>query len=127
MIRGTTSLFALLALMGCKTIEYGPLNGDVHPRYGYDEKPKAPGEYVLKIVADFNRPEMILSMWDRRAQELCGASYEKTLFRAERPTLTYGHDGANPGSPILEGFLKCGAAAAAPESPPATSEPAMPN
>ena len=47
-------------------------------------------------------------MWDRRARELCGhPGFQKKLYRAERPTTTYGVSGGAPGPMILEGFLYC--------------------
>jgi len=103
------SCLALIVLGGCQTIEYGPLNGEIEPVYGYQETQTREGEYTLMIRALSGSPETVHAMWDRRAGELCGAEYQKKLYRAERPTTTYGYYGGAPGNMILEGFLQCGA------------------
>lgn len=106
---------ALALLAGCKTIEYGPLDGEAQPVYGYREIQTAAGKYRLTVVGvPGARPDAVHSSWDRRARELCGGTqFTKTIFRAERPAVPYGYDGANPGAMWLEGFLECGAGAGA--------------
>lgn len=101
---------ASVVLVGCQTLEYGPIGGEKTPVFGYEETQTREGEYILKIVALAGTPERVHAMWDRRAHELCGAEFQKKLFRAERPTTTYGYYGGAPGNMILEGFLQCGAA-----------------
>ena len=105
-------------LGGCQTIEYGPVDGEITPVYGYQETQTREGEYTLTVRALGGVAETVHLMWDRRARELCGAEYQKTLYRAERPTATYGYQGGMPGNMILEGFLHCGAAAPAPSAAP---------
>ena len=108
-VRLTQFCLALIVLGGCQTIEYGPLNGEIQPIYGYQETQTREGEYILMIRALGGAPETVHAMWERRAQELCGAEFQKTLYRAERPTTPYSNYGAMPGNMILEGFLHCGA------------------
>jgi hypothetical protein len=103
------SCLTLIVLGGCQTIEYGPLDGEIVPVYGYQETQTREGEYVLMIRALSGSPETVHVMWDRRAGELCDGEFQKNLYRAERPTTTYGYYGGAPGNMILEGFLKCGA------------------
>jgi hypothetical protein len=103
------SFLTLIVLGGCQTIEYGPLDGEIVPVYGYQETQTREGEYVLMIRALSGSPETVHVMWDRRAGELCGGEFQKNLSRAERPTTTYGYYGGAPGNMILEGFLTCGA------------------
>ena len=103
------SCLALIVLSGCQTIEYGPLDGEIVTVYGYRETQTREGEYILMIRALGGTPESVHAMWDRRAGELCGGAYQKKLYRAERPTTTYGYYGGAPGNMILEGFLQCGA------------------
>ena len=98
-----------LALDGCRTIEYGPIDGDPPARFAYAEKSSEPGRYVLTLVG---QPAASMadmqSFWDRRAGELCaGPDFTKTMYRAERATVLYGYYGGAPGSPVLEGFLDC--------------------
>jgi hypothetical protein len=113
----------LIVLGGCQTIEYGPLSGEITPIYGYQETPTRDGEYILLVRALGGTPETVHFMWDRRAQELCGAEYQKTLYRAERPTTSYGYYGGAPGNMVLEGFLRCGAAAVAPATASTPEQP----
>jgi hypothetical protein len=104
---------AAVMLGGCATIEYGPLDGEATPMYGYRESLTREGEYVLTIQAFGGSPETVHAMWDRRARELCGhPGFQKKLYRAERPTATYGSSGGMPGNMILEGFLFCAPAVA---------------
>ena len=110
------SCLVLIVLGGCQTIEYGPLDGEAIPTYGYQETQTKDGEYILKIVALGGSPEVVHLMWDRRAREVCGPEYQKTLYRAERPTQTYDYHGGRPGNMVLEGFLHCGAV------PPASAD-----
>ena len=42
---------ALIVLGGCQTIEYGPLDGEIVPVYGYQETQTREGEYILMIRA----------------------------------------------------------------------------
>jgi hypothetical protein len=120
----TAACLGLIVLGGCQTIEYGPLSGEITPVYGYQETPTRDGEYILLVRALGGTPETVHVMWDRRAQELCGAEYQKTLYRAERPTTSYGYYGGAPGNMILEGFLRCGAPA--PDAPATAGTPARP-
>ena len=115
------SCLTLIVLGGCQTIEYGPLGGEIEPFYGYQETQTREGAYILMIRALGGSPEMVHAMWDRRAGELCGAEYQKKMYRAERPTTTYGYYGGAPGNMILEGFLQCGAGPMAGE--PTQAEP----
>jgi len=113
----------LIVLGGCQTIEYGPLDGEVIPTYGYQETPTdKDGEYILMVRALSGTPEVVHLMWDRRAREICGPEFQKTLYRAERPTVHYQSYGGMPGNMILEGFLRCGAAA--PDAAGPAGEPA---
>lgn len=99
-------------LGGCQTIEYGPVDGEITPVYGYQETRTREGEYTLMVRALGGTAEIVHLMWERRARELCGGTeFQKTLYRAERPTTQYGYYGGAPGNMILEGFLRCGAAA----------------
>ena len=123
-VRLTFSCLALAVLGGCQTIEYGPLDGKVTPFYGYKETPTHEGEYILMIRALGGAPELVHSVWDRRARELCGADYQKQLYRAERPTTTYGSYGGAPGNMVLEGFLHCGAGPIVGTPAPAAPAPA---
>lgn len=117
-LRVLTTLAGCLAAVsigGCKTIEYGPVDGEIPARYGYREQLVSAGHYVLSMVGGANaNPLDMQAMWDRRAGELCGSDFDKKIFRAERPTVKYGYYGGAPGAPILEGFLDCKVAAAAP-------------
>jgi len=120
----------LIVLGGCQTIEYGPLAGEATPTYGYKETRGKDGDYILTIVALAGPAEVVHSMWDRRAREICGPEFQKTLYRAERPTETYDYYGGRPGNMILEGFLRCGApqaaAAGSPGADPETPGAAAP-
>jgi hypothetical protein len=116
-VRFTLVCFCLIVLGGCQTIEYGPLDGEITPVYGYQESSTRDGEYILMVRALGGTPEGVHTMWDRRAQELCGAEYQKKLYRAERPTTTYGYYSGAPGNMILEGFLHCGSNPI-PDTPP---------
>jgi hypothetical protein len=102
------AIFAVAVLGGCQTIEYGPIDGKITPVYGYQETQTREGAYILMMRALGGGPESVHYMWDRRARELCGPEYQKLLYRAERPTTTYGYYGGAPGNMILEGFLQCG-------------------
>jgi hypothetical protein len=104
------SAVALAAsLAGCQTIEYGPAGVTPIARYAYSESKVSETRYVLTITGPANAEMAVMhTMWKRRAEELCGGSYAETMFRAERPTTTYGYYGGAPGSPILQGFLDCG-------------------
>jgi hypothetical protein len=104
------SAFALAAsLAGCQTVEYGPVGGKPVARYAYSESMVSETRYVLTITGPANAEMTLMhTMWKRRAAELCGENYAETMFRAERPTTTYGYYGGAPGSPILQGFLDCG-------------------
>jgi hypothetical protein len=110
-MRASTTLTGWLAvaiLCGCQTIEYGPMDGKPRARYAYREKLVSEGHYVLTLVGNAGGgPEMMHAMWERRAGELCTGGYEMKIFKAERPTTTYGYYGGAPGAPILEGFLDC--------------------
>jgi hypothetical protein len=103
------SCLGLAVLGGCRTIEYGPVDGEIVPTYGYQETRTREGEYILTIRALGGTPEVVHLMWERRARELCGNEFQKQLYRAERPTTTYGYYGGAPGNMVLEGFLHCGA------------------
>jgi hypothetical protein len=118
----TASCLVLIVLGGCQTIEYGPLDGEAIATYGYRETQTKDGEYILLIQALGGTPETVHAMWDRRAREICGPEYRKTLYRAERPTVHYQSYGGMPGNMILEGFLRCGAAP--PEVASAAGQPA---
>ncbi len=107
--RLSLACLALIVFGGCQTIEYGPLSGEITPIYGYQETQTREGEYILFLRALGGTPEAVHAMWDRRAGELCGSEYQKKLYRAERPTTTYGYYGGAPGNMVLEGFLSCGA------------------
>jgi len=125
--RPAASCLVLIVLGGCQTIEYGPLDGEAIPTYGYHETQTREGEYILTIHAQGGVPETVHAMWDRRAREICGPEFQKQLYRAERPTMTYQSYGGTPGNMILEGFLRCGAAApeaAAPQAASAAGQPA---
>jgi len=100
---------ALWRLGGCKTIPYGPLDGETPPVYGYRETANGPNRYVLTMVGPANASMQDMhEMWERRAGELCqSGDFTKRMFRAERPTTLYGYYGGAPGAPILEGFLDC--------------------
>jgi hypothetical protein len=111
------SCLVLIVLGGCQTIEYGPLDGEAIPTYGYRETPTKEGEYILMIQGMGGTPETVHAMWDRRAREICGPEFQKTLYRAERPTVHYQSYGGMPGNMILEGFLRCGAASPEAASP----------
>jgi hypothetical protein len=101
------------SLGGCQTIEYGPAGASPIARYAYSESPVNETRYVLTITGPANAEMTVMhSMWKRRAGELCGENYSETLFRAERPTTTYGYYGGAPGAPVLQGFLDCKAGSA---------------
>jgi hypothetical protein len=121
--RKAASCLVLIVLGGCQTIEYGPLDGEAIPTYGYQETPtEEDGKYILMIRALGGTPEVVHLMWDRRAREICGPEFQKTLYRAERPTVHYQSYGGMPGNMILEGFLRCGASA--PDAAGPAGEPA---
>lgn len=125
--RPAASCLVLIVLGGCQTIEYGPLDGEITPVYGYKETPTQDGQYILMVRALGGVPETVHTMWDRRAREICGAEFQKQLYRAERPTMLYDHYGGAAGNMILEGFLRCGAAPAGNADTPATApDPASP-
>jgi len=110
---------AAVMLGGCATIEYGPLDGEATPMYGYRESLTRESEYILTIQALGGSPETVHAMWDRRARELCGhPGFQKKLYRAERPTMNYGSSGGMPGNMVLEGFLSCVPAATAAAAEP---------
>jgi hypothetical protein len=98
-----------VSFAGCATVEYGPAGATPIARYAYSESPVNETRYVLTITGPANAEMAVMhTMWQRRAAELCGENYAETLFRAERPTTTYGYYGGAPGAPILQGFLDCG-------------------
>jgi hypothetical protein len=102
------TLAVALSLGGCQTIEYGPAGAKPIARYAYHESSTNEHRYVLTITGPANAQMAVMhAMWKRRATELCGEKYSETLFRAERPTTTYGYYGGAPGAPILQGFLDC--------------------
>jgi hypothetical protein len=110
--RAALGLAAVASIGGCQTVEYGPLGGKPIARYAYRETAMSATRYVLVMRGPAGAEMSTMqSMWTRRAQELCGDSaFTSTLYRAERPTMTYGYYGGNPGLPELEGFLDCAAA-----------------
>lgn len=104
--RASIALAASLA--GCATIEYGPAGATPVARYAYSESAVSETRYVLTLTGPANAEMSVMqAMWKRRAGELCGEHYAETMFRAERPTTTYGYYGGAPGAPILQGFLDC--------------------
>lgn len=106
------SLVGVQFLTACQTIEYGPQAGSTRATYAYSEQQTGEGKYILKMEALAGaKPERVHMMWERRARELCGDAFQKTLFRAERPTVAYQNYGGMPGNMILEGFLICSAIA----------------
>ena len=109
------SILLVFALGGCRTIEYGPIDGDPPARFAYAEKSSEPGKYVLTLVGQPAASMGVMqSFWDRRAGELgAGPDFTKNMYRAERATMLYGYYGGAPGLPVLEGFLECKSAAAA--------------
>lgn len=116
------SVFAVIALAvaGCVTPpSYGPI-GHVRNQYGYSDNPNADGSYRILVVAA--SAPMAHEFWDRRAAEICGSTtFEKNIFRAQRPIVTttgYAPNAFNPaygatyqqdtyGDFIMEGYLRC--------------------
>ena len=134
------SAFAVIALAvaGCVTPpSYGPI-GHVQNQYGYSDNQNADGSYRILVVAA--SPPMAHEFWDRRAAEICGSTtFEKNIFRAQRPVVTTAGYAANPygggatyqqdmyGDFIMEGYLRCTGAQspttdAAPTEAPAIAE-----
>jgi hypothetical protein len=110
--RGRTAAVALLAastLASCATVEYGPLDGEAIPKFGYRASSVEAGRYTLLLVGPPTADRaQVHAMWDRRARELCGHDrYTKTIFRAEQVTELYQYYGGRPGALHLEGFLAC--------------------
>ena len=102
------ALLGASVVAGCQTVEYGPAGATPVARYAYSESQVEDGRYVLTITGPANAQMTVMhAMWKRRAQELCGEHFSEALFRAERPTTTYGYYGGAPGSPVLQGFLDC--------------------
>jgi hypothetical protein len=99
-------LLALGLLAGCETIEYGPAGQKPRALFAYSEQPDGEARFILTMVGPGNADMTVMkSMWERRAQELCGNStYSKAMYRAERSAF-YGTYGAMPGAPVLQGFL----------------------
>ena len=109
-----------LGLVGCVTPPtYGPI-GHVQNQYGYRDNPNADGSHRILVVAASS--PMAHEFWDRRAAEICGGTtFEKNIFRAQRPVVTttgYASNAFNPaygasyqqdayGDFIMEGYLRC--------------------
>lgn len=138
------SAFAVIALAvaGCVTPPtYGPI-GHVQNQYGYRDNANADGSHRILVVAA--SAPMAHDFWDRRAAEICGSTtFEKNIFRAQRPVVTttgYAVNAMNPaygasyqqdtyGDFIMEGYVRCTdalapAADAAPVEASVTSEQA---
>jgi len=109
--RVVLGLAGVVLLTGCATVEYGPLGGSPIARYAYRETQTGESRYVLAMHGPAGAEMSVMqAMWARRAQELCGEkAFTSTMYRAERPTTTYGYYGGAPGAPVLEGFLDCAA------------------
>jgi hypothetical protein len=125
------SAFAVvLGLVGCVTPPtYGPI-GHVENQYGYRDSQNADGSHTILVVAA--SPPMAHEFWDRRAAEICGSTtFDKNIFRAQRPIVQvsgyvsngYGGGGSYTqdayGDFIMEGYLRCEAAAASADAAPA--------
>jgi len=138
------SAFAVcaLAVAGCVTPPtYGPI-GQFQNQYGYRDNANADGSHRILVVAASS--PMAHEFWDRRAAEICGSTtFEKNIFRAQRPVVTttgYAPNAFNPaygasyqqdtyGDFIMEGYVRCTdaqapAADAAPAEALATPEQA---
>jgi hypothetical protein len=122
-----------LALTGCVTPPaYGPIGPE--SRYGYRDTRNADGSYTVRVVT--NNAGLAHTFWDRRAQELCGGpDFDKNIFRAEIPVVTYSGTATGPsgytgyytadqyGDLILEGYLRCKSDATAPAPAPEGAPP----
>jgi hypothetical protein len=118
--RASAFAFALL-LAGCVTPpSYGPI-GHVENQYGYRDSQNADGSHTILVVA--SSAPMAHEFWDRRAAEICGGTtFDKNIFRAQRPVVTttgYASNGMGGGGTyqqdmygdfIMEGYLRCEAA-----------------
>lgn len=130
---GVLVLIASVALSACATpLTYGPVSETKPKRtFGYSETRASDGRYTVRVLLpEHGTSTMAFEWWERRAAELCGpAKYQKTIWRAERPTVHYDHYGGRPGGYVLEGYVTC---EAAPETEPvapselAPTEPATP-
>lgn len=137
--RASALAVVAFVLAGCVTPpSYGPI-GHVDNQYGYRDRPNADGSHTILVVAG-SAPQAH-EFWDRRAAEICGSStFEKNIFRAQRPIVQVQGYAANPygggasytqdayGDFIMEGYLRCAEtpAAEAPVQAPASegTEPA---
>ena len=111
-MRNCAPLAVVAVLMaGCATTEYGPVGGKPVAIYSYREIQDDTGRYTLTIIgSSAGKPQVVQTMWDRRARELCGNDqYRKNVYKAERPTETYSYYGGRPGGYVMEGYLECGA------------------
>jgi hypothetical protein len=101
---------ALVALSGCAiNTEYKAADDK---GFGFQERLLEDGRFVLIIrhpAVGKEAAATARSYFDRRAAELCaGKSFEKNIFRAERPTIrTDSYGSAAPGWFELEGYVKC--------------------
>ena len=125
---GVLILIASVALSACATpLTYGPVSEMKPKRYfGYSETRASDGRYTVRVLLPENGTStMAFEWWERRAAELCGpAKYQKTIYRAERPTVHYDNYGGRPGGYILEGYVNCDTPPAPATEPVAPSEPA---
>lgn len=109
-MRGLLLAAAFVPLSGCAVnAEYKAAD---EQGYGFQERALEDGRFVLTIRHPALGKEAAAtarSYFDRRASELCaGKSYEKNIFRAERPTIrTDSYGSAAPGWFELEGYVKC--------------------
>lgn len=125
-----SALAVVLGLVGCVTPPtYGPI-GHVENQYGYRDSQNADGSHTILVVAA--SPPMAHEFWDRRAAEICGSTtFDKNIFRAQRPIVQvsgyvsngYGGGGSYTqdayGDFIMEGYLRCEAAATSADAAPA--------
>lgn len=96
----------ILLPSACISMEYGPITPD--QPYGYTEKKREDGAYVLGVVYPDSKQAM--AFWDKRATELCGpATYTKNIYEASRVIPYYSSYASNPGLIVLEGLLTCNA------------------
>ena len=136
LLRTGALAIAALALAGCMTIAYGPIDAPKSSGFGYRDHPNNDGSHTILVVGSTS--EQAYEFWDRRANELCGGPhFQRNIFRAQRPVVTtYGY-ASNPMNPamggsysqdayggfFLEGYVRCDAEAPAVTTPAADAPP----
>ena len=80
---------------------------------GWEDSKLGPDRYQLKFTGNgYTKPEAVLTMWHRRAAELCDSRpYEAEFTEGTTPVEAYGSEGyvGTLKFPVVEGTVHCAA------------------